>query len=227
MDRRSNASRPTAICLPGVGAGAVRVFRRASSEAATPPSAPALRAVAHPSIRTRIPLVQAASRPPVTRRPRQHVRKVASVIIGGLGFLSLGGIAVAAGMGVTSNSLGAGSATIAACQLTGSITSTYVPPTATGSDVVDTGMGYALNSVTLTGIHANCANKTVYVTVVDSTAPTKVLGSGSVGIGPIASLAFGTVQVVLTPATGTTFVPVGGTGASTAGVNQIDVLIPN
>ena len=227
MDRRSNASRPTATCRPGVVAVAVRVVRDAALAAATPHPAPALRAAGRRSVRARFPLVQAAGRPPVTPRPRRHVRKVAVVTVGGLGFLSLGGIAVAAGMGVTSSSLGAGSATIAACQLTGSITSTYVPPTATGSDVVDTGMGYSLRSVTLMGINANCTNKTVHVTVVDSTAPTKVLGSGSVGIGPIASPAVGTVQVVLTPATGTTFVPVGGTGASTAGVNQIDVLIPN
>jgi len=227
MDRRSPASRPTAICLPGAGAVAVRMLRRASSEAATPPPTPALLATAHSSVRTRFPLVQAAGRPPVTPRPRRHVRKVAVVTVGGLGFLSLGGIAVAAGTGVTSSSLGAGSATIAACQLTGSITSTYVPPSATGSDVVDTGMGYSLRSVTLMGIHANCTNKTVYVTVVDSAAPTKVLGSGSVGIGPIVYPSTGTIQVPLTPATGTTFVPVGGTGVSTAGVNQIDVLIPN
>ena len=227
MDRRATACRPTATCLPGVGAEAVRVVRDAALAAATPHPAPALRAAGRRSVRARFPLVQAAGRPPVTPRPRRHVRKVAVVTVGGLGFLSLGGIAVAAGMGVTSSSLGAGSATIAACQLTGSITSTYVPPTATGSDVVDTGMGYSLRSVTLMGIHANCTNKTVHVTVVDSTAPTKVLGSGSALIGPIVSSSTGTVQVLLTPATGTTFVPVGGTGALTAGVNQIDVLIPN
>ena len=226
MDRRSTASRPTAICLPGAGAGAVRVLRRASSQAATPPPAPALRVAERPSIRARFPLVQAAGRPPVTPRPRRHARKVASVIIGGLGFLSLGGIAVAAGMGVTSNSLGAGSATIAACQLTGSITSTYVPPTAANFDIADTGMGYSLTSVTLKGIHAFCANKTVYVTIVDSNATTKVLGSGSVGIGAIATGSTGTVQVPLTPATGT-FLPVGSTGTSTAGANQVDILIPN
>ena len=170
--------------------------------------------------------MQAAGRPPVTRRPRQHARKVASVIMGGLGFLSLGGIAVAAGMGVTSNSLGAGSATIAACQLTGSITSTYVPPATAGFDIVDTGVGYGLKSVTLTGIHAFCANKTVYVTIVDSNATTKILGSGSAPIGAIATGSTGTVQVMLTPATGT-FLPVGSTGVSTAGANQVDVLIPN
>ena len=226
MDRRSNVSRPTAICLPGVGAGAVRVFRRASSEAATPPSAPTLRTVAHPSIRARFPLVQAAGRPPVLPRPRRHVRKVTVVTVGGLGFLSLGGIAVAAGMGVTSSSLGAGSATIAACQVTGSITPTYVPPTVAQPDVVDTGVGYSLKSVTLTGIHAFCANKTVYVTIVDSNATTKVLGSGSFGVGAIATGSTGTVQVPLTPATGT-FLPVGSTGTSTAGANQVDILIPN
>ena len=226
MDRRSTASRPTATCLPGAGAGAVRVLRRASSQAATPPSAPALRAIARPSIRARFPLVQAAGRPPVAPRPRRYVRKVASVAIGGMGFLSLGGIAVAAGIGVTSNSLGAGSATIAACQLTGSITSTYGPPAPAGFDIVDTGMGYSLTSVTLKGIHAFCANKTVYVTIVDSNATTKVLGSGSVGIGAIATGSTGTVQVPLTPATGT-FLPVGGTGTSTAGANQVDILIPN
>ena len=229
MDRRATACRPTATCLPGASAVAVRVVRRASPAVATPQLAPALLATARPSVRMRIPLVQAAGCLPVTRRPRRHARKVAAVTIGGLGFLSLGGIAVAAGMGVTGSSLGAGSATIAACQVTGSITSTYVPPTAAGSDVVDTGVGYSLTSVTLKGIHANCANKTVYVTVVDSSvSPPKVLGSGSAPIGPpIAPATTGTVQVQLFPATGTTFVPVGGTGVSTAGVNQIDVLIPN
>ncbi len=227
MDRCSPASRPTATCLPGAGAGAVRVLRRASSKAATPSPAPALRAVARPSVCKRIPLVQVAGRPPVTRRPRRHARKVAVVTIGGFGFLSLGGIAVAAGMGVTGSSLGAGSATIAACQLTGSITPTYVLPATTGtSDVVDTGMGYSLMSVTLKGIHANCANKTVYVTIVDSNATTKVLGSGSAVIGAIATGSIGTVQVPLFPANGT-FLPVGNTGASTAGANQVDVLIPN
>ena len=228
MDRCSPASRPTATCLPGAGAVAVCVLRRASWKAATPPPAPALRAIARPSIRARFPLVQAAGRPAVTRRPRRYARKVAAVTVGGLGFLSLGGIAVAAGMGVTGSSLGAGSATIAACQLTGSITPTYVPPTVTSSDVVDTGMGYSLTSVTLKGIHANCANKTVYVTVVDSSVtPPKVLGSGSAPIGPpIAPATTGTVQVPLTATTGT-FLPVGSTGALTAGVNQVDVLIPN
>lgn len=226
MDPRSPASRPTATCLPGAGAAAVRVLRRASSEAATSHLAPALRAVVRPAIRARFPLVQAAGRPSVPPRPRRHVRKVASVIIGGLGFLSLGGIAVAAGMGVTGSSLGAGSATIAACQVTGSITPTYVPPTAAASDVVDTGVGYGLKSVTLIGIHASCATKTVYVTIVDSNATTKVLGSGSAVIGAIATGSTGTVQVTLTPASGT-FLPVGGTGVSTAGANQVDVLIPN
>ena len=231
MDRRSPASRPTATCLPGAGGIAVRVLHHTSPAAATPQPTPALLAAARSSVRMRIPLVQAASRPPVTGRPRRHAHRVASVIIGGLGFLSLGGIAVAAGMGVTGSSLGAGSATIAACQLAGSITSTYVPPTVASPalpDVVDTGVGYGLKSVTLTGIHANCANKTVYVTVVDSSvSPPKVLASGSAPIGPpIAPAPTGTVQVLLTATTGT-FVPVGGTGASTAGVNQIDVLIPN
>ncbi len=226
MDRRSPASRPTATCLPGAGVVAVRVLRRASSVAATPQPAPALRAIARPSVRTRIPLVQVAGRPPVTRRPRRHARKVAALTVGGLGFLSLGGIAVAAGMGVTGSTLGAGSATIAACQLTGSITPTYVPPTAGSPDVVDTGVGYGLKSVTLTGIHASCATKTVYVTIVDSNATTKVLGSGSAGVGAIATGSTGTVQVPLFPATGT-FLPVGSTGASTAGANQVDVLIPN
>ena len=228
MDRRSPASRPTATCLPGAGGIAVRVLHHTSPAAATPQPTPALLATARPSARMRIPLVQAASRPPVTGRPRRHAHRVASVIIGGLGFLSLGGIAVAAGMGVTGSSLGAGSATIAACQLTGSITTTYGPPATAGFDIVDTGVGYGLKSVTLTGIHANCANKTVYVTVVDSSvSPPKVLASGSAPIGPpIAPAPTGTVQVLLTATTGT-FVPVGGTGASTAGVNQIDVLIPN
>ena len=227
MDRRSPASRPTAICLPGAGAGVVRMLRRASSEAATPPPAPALRVAERPSIRARFPLVQAAGRPPVTPRPRRHVRKVAVVTVGGLGFLSLGGIAVAAGMGVTGSSLGAGSATIAACQVSGSILPTYVLPTTGGTpDVVDTGVGYGLKSVTLTGIHASCATKTVYVTIVDSNATTKVLGSGSTVIGAIATGSTGTVQVPLTPANGT-FLPVGSTGTSTAGANQVDVLIPN
>ena len=229
MDRRSPASRPTAICLPGAGAVAVRVVhvvRHASPAAATPQLAPALGAVARPSIRTRVPLVQAAGRPPVTRRPRRHVRKVAVVTVAGLGFLSLGGIAVAAGMGVTGSSLGAGSATVSACQVTGSITPTYVPPTAALPDVVDTGVGYGLKSVTLLGIHASCATKTVYVTIVDSNATTKVLGSGSAVIGAIATGSTGTVQVLLTATTGA-FLPVGGTGVSTAGANQVDVLIPN
>ena len=226
MDRRSPASRPTATCLPDVGAVAVRVVSDAALAAVTPQPAPALRAAARATVRARLPLVQAAGRPPVTPRPWRHVRKVAVVIVGGLGFLSLGGIAVAAGMGVTGSSLGAGSATIAACQVTGSITPTYVPPTVAQPDVVDTGVGYSLKSVTLTGIHAFCANKTVYVTIVDSNATTKVLGSGSFGVGAIATGSTGTVQVPLTPATGT-FLPVGGTGTSTAGANQVDILIPN
>ena len=229
MDRALTAGRPTATCLPGSGSIVMRVVRHASPAAAAAAATTAqpsrtLRAAARRPVR--IPLVPAGTGRRATLRRRRHARKVASVIIGGLGFLSLGGIAVAAGMGVTSNSLGAGSATIAACQLTGSITSTYVPPTAANFDIADTGMGYSLTSVTLKGIHAFCANKTVYVTIVDSNATTKVLGSGSVGIGAIATGSTGTVQVPLTPATGT-FLPVGGTGTSTAGANQVDILIPN
>ena len=239
MDRRSPAIRPTATSLPGAGVVAVRVVRRASPSVPTPHAflhATPLGPVADPTtdpalrargpVRTTIPLVTSTSRPRTASRPRRPVRRVAAVTVGGLGFLSLGGIAVAAGMGVTSSSLGAGSATIAACQVTGSITSTYVPPTASGSDVVDTGVGYGLTSVTLKGIHAGCATKTVYVTIVDSTATTKVLGSGSIGIGAIATGSTGTVQVLLTATTGA-FLPVGGTGVSTAGANQVDVLIPN
>lgn len=132
--------------------------------------------------------------------------------------LAMAGIAFAANVTLTSSQLGAGTATVAQCEGAGTITSSYVPPGQTGADISDTGNGYQLNSVTLSGITltgtapVGCQGKTLYVTVVDGSH--NVLGSGSAVISTVSQ------QFTLTPKAGTTFIPA-------SSVAQVDILIPN
>jgi hypothetical protein len=108
----------------------------------------------------------------------------------------------AATLNVNSNTLSAGNASVASCQTTGSPTGTY----AIAYD--QTLATYKVTSVTVTGLHANCAGKAVTVTLTDGS--NNSLGSVS-----------GTV-----PAGGGTLGPVAVTGSvSAAAVQNVSVAI--
>jgi hypothetical protein len=103
----------------------------------------------------------------------------------GIGAMLFGGIyGLAASLNVTSTTLGAGTATVAACQTTGSISTAYAP--AYSSTIP----GYDAVSVTLSGIHANCDTKSYKVRLTD--AANAPLGSEATGTitGTTASLTF-------------------------------------
>ena len=83
------------------------------------------------------------------------------------------GAAWAASVGVSSSTLGAGSSSIAACQTSGTLSSSYT--------TADTGTGYKITAVTISGVDAtNCNGKTISVTVSDGTSSN--LGSGSAAV---------------------------------------------
>jgi len=93
------------------------------------------------------------------------------VALGAAGLAAVG--AWAASVTVSSSSLGAGATTIAACQTSGTLTSSYTTS--------DTGNGYQIISVTVSGVDAtHCNAKTLSVTVSDGTANN--LGTGSAAI---------------------------------------------
>jgi|SRR5579884_703439 len=83
----------------------------------------------------------------------------------------------AASVTVSSASLGGGTATVAACQTTGTISATYTTS--------DTGTGYKITGVTLTGVDAqHCSGQTISITVGDGA---NSLGTGSTTVNSAAS----------------------------------------
>jgi hypothetical protein len=89
----------------------------------------------------------------------------------------------AATLNLSTNQLSAGNATVASCQASGSPTGTY----AVAYD--STLIGYAVSTITVTGIDAGCAGKTVSVTLT---------GASAVALGSISGVAAGT-SLTLTP----------------------------
>ena len=85
-------------------------------------------------------------------------RILVSVLVGAIVF---GGVfAAAATLNVTSDSTQAGSGSVGQCDADG-VTVSYGTPSFTG------GTGYTLTQVTVAGVSASCAGKTLYVTLAD------------------------------------------------------------
>jgi hypothetical protein len=127
------------------------------------------------------------------------VKRVFGAIVAGL--LMFGGVyGLAASLNLTSDSLGSGTATVAACQaaaLNATYTSTYSA----------TAPGYTVGTVTITGLASTCYSK-----------PYKVTLSGTAG----ASLGEATGT---TPASGTSFAATFSPAVGAASVIGISVVI--
>jgi len=89
--------------------------------------------------------------------------------------ISVAGAAYAASLTVSSSDLGAGRDDVGTCQ-TGTVTTDWVPNT----NVVNTGAGWTVASVRLSGVSTACATKVLYVTLVNGAGT--VLGSGQLAV---------------------------------------------
>jgi hypothetical protein len=119
-------------------------------------------------------------------------RTIVAVAVGATAFGSIYGLA--ASLGVSSDTLGSGSAAVAACQATTDVVNVaYTPSYTTAS--------YKTTTVTLTGLLSSCYNKTAFVTVTgtNSLASAPVSVSGSSGATGTASF---TVAAVAADVTG-------------------------
>jgi hypothetical protein len=108
-----------------------------------------------------------------------------ALIAAGIAAMIFGGVyGLAASLSVSSSSLGAGTATVAGCQTTGTITTTYAPAYSASLP------GYDAVDVTLGAIHADCLGKSYKVRLTD--ASNVALGSEATGsiAGTSASLTF-------------------------------------
>ncbi len=83
----------------------------------------------------------------------------------------------AATLGVGTNTLSAGNATVASCETTGTPTGTYT--TAYDSTVP----GYKVSGVTVTGLDAACATKSISVTLTGASAANLATITGTVPAG--------------------------------------------
>jgi hypothetical protein len=108
---------------------------------------------------------------------------------------------VAATLGAGTNALGAGNATVASCQATGTPTGTY------GVAYDPALAAYRVTTVTVTNLDANCAGRTVSMTLT---------GTGSSSFGTLT----GTV-----PAGGGSLALTPGATVAAAGVNGVSVAI--
>ena len=101
-----------------------------------------------------------------------RAKGVAVASFAGAAALAVAGVAVANSLNTTSDSLGASSTTIAACQQSGTMNASYTTS--------DAGTGFKITKVTVSGVDAtNCAGKTMTVAVTDGTT---VLGSGTASV---------------------------------------------
>ncbi len=125
-------------------------------------------------------------------------RVVAAVFAGLLMFGSVYGLA--ASLNLTSDSLGAGSAVVAACQA-GTLNATY---TSTYSAAAP---GYTVGTVTVTGLAATCYSKAYKITL---------SGAGNASLGE----ATGT-----TPASGTSFSAAFAPALSATSITGVNVVI--
>lgn len=113
-------------------------------------------------------------------------RSTKRALIAAISGLSIGGgvLASAASLGVTGQTLGAGTSVIASCDTDGvtlAYTNAYVAGTGTG------GGTYRTSAVVVSGIAATCASKVMSVTLKDNTTGA-VIGSGTATIpSPAAS----------------------------------------
>ena len=127
------------------------------------------------------------------------MKRVLAALFAGL--ITFGGIyGLAASLNLTSDSLGAGTATVAACQA-GALNATYT------TSYSATAPGYTVGTVTVTGLAASCYTKAYKITL---------SGAGSVSLGE----ATGT-----TPAAGTSFAAAFAPAVSAASVTGISVVL--
>ena len=127
------------------------------------------------------------------------MKRVLAALFAGL--ITFGGIyGLAASLNLTSDSLGAGNATVAACQA-GALNATYTTSYSAAAP------GYTVGTVTVTGLAASCYSKAYKVTL---------SGAGSVSLGE----ATGT-----TPAAGTSFAATFAPAVSAASVTGISVVL--
>ena len=127
------------------------------------------------------------------------MKRVLAALFAGL--ITFGGIyGLAASLNLTSDSLGAGNATVAACQA-GALNATYT------TSYSATAPGYTVGTVTVTGLAASCYSKAYKITL---------SGAGSASLGE----ATGT-----TPAAGTSFAAAFAPPVSAASVTGISVVL--
>lgn len=127
------------------------------------------------------------------------MKRVLAALFAGL--ITFGGIyGLAASLNLTSDSLGSGNATVAACQA-GALNATYT------TSYSATTPGYTVGTVTVTGLAASCYSKVYKITL---------SGAGSVSLGE----ATGT-----TPAAGTSFAATFAPAVSAASVTGISVVL--
>lgn len=114
----------------------------------------------------------ARHRAPTTRlAPR---RRAAAVVLALVGVAGLG-MASAAQLDVTSGSLAAGTSVVASCQTAGTISVGFTTAYAPG--------GYQATAVNLSGVHANCAGRTIEVQLLNGATPVGTVPSRQVPVG--------------------------------------------
>lgn len=127
------------------------------------------------------------------------MKRVLTALVAGL--ITFGGIyGLAASLNLTSDSLGAGNATVAACQA-GALNATY------STTYSATTPGYTLGTVTVTGLASTCYSKAYKITL---------SGAGNVSLGE----ATGT-----TSSSGTSFAATFSPAVSAASVTGISVVL--
>ncbi|PZR60742.1 MAG: hypothetical protein DLM71_10420 [Chloroflexi bacterium] len=127
------------------------------------------------------------------------MKRILGALIAGL--VTFGGVyGLAASLNLTSDSLGAGTATVAACQA-GALNATYA------STYSSSAPGYTVGTVTVTGLASTCYSKPYKITL---------SGSGNASLGE----ASGT-----TPASGTSFAATFSPAVSAAAVTGISVVL--
>jgi hypothetical protein len=127
------------------------------------------------------------------------MKRVLAALFAGL--ITFGGIyGLAASLNLTSDSLGAGNATVAACQA-GALNATYTTSYSASTP------GYTVGTVTVTGLAATCYSKAYKITL---------SGAGNASLGE----ATGT-----TPASGTSFAATFTPAVNAASVTGISVVL--